>query len=120
MSYTKITIGGKERGLKFNQMAMMILTEKTDKDHPMATAAYALIYAGLKANCYVKQEEADFTFAEVCEWVESVSGEDMALVNAAFMETEAYKNGQAYIKEQAKVSELPKKKSRKKSIEQSA
>ena len=100
MSYCRIDIGGKERGLKFNQMAMIILSEKTDKDHPLATAGYALIYAGLKANCYVKSDEPDFTFEQVCEWVDVISNDDMNKVNEAFMLTEAYKRGVTYQSEQ--------------------
>lgn len=100
MSYCKINIGGKERGLKFNQMAIMILSEKTDKEHPMATAGYALVYAGLKANAYTKGEEFTATFEDVCEWVEDVTVEDMNIVNAAFMETQQYKAGVAFQAEQ--------------------
>ena len=100
MSYCKINIGGKERGLKFNQMAVMIMSEYAAADHLLATAGYAMIYAGLRTNCYVKREEPDFTFEDLCEWVEVVSLDDMEKVNAAFMETEAYKKGKAYQDEQ--------------------
>ncbi len=103
MSYCKINIGGQERGLKFNQMAILILQEKTDKEFPLQTAAYALIYAGLRANAYVKGEEFTATFEQVCEWVDSVSDEDMQLVNEKFMETEAYKRGASYQAEQEKL-----------------
>jgi len=100
MSYCRINIGGKERGLKFNQLAWLIFNEKIDRGHVLQTAAYALVYAGLKANCYVKSEEADFDFEKVCEWVESVSDEDLEKVNNAFQETQFYKNSEAYKKEQ--------------------
>lgn len=100
MSYCKINIAGKERGLKFNQLAIMIMQEYISADHLAATASYALIYAGLRANAYVKREEVDFTFEDVCEWVESVSMEDMEKVNAAFQETEAYKRGKQFQEEQ--------------------
>lgn len=100
MSYCRINIGGKERGLKFNQLAWLIFNEKIDRGHVLQTAAYALVYAGLKANCYVKSEEADFDFEKVCDWVESVSDEDLVKVNNAFQETQFYKNSEAYKKEQ--------------------
>ena len=108
MSYIKINIGGKERGLKFNQMAMIIMGEKTDKENITASAAYALIYAGLRANTYVKSEEPDYTFEQVCDWVDLLSVDDIQAINNAFIETEAYKKGSAY------VADLQKEKTKKK------
>jgi hypothetical protein len=96
MSYCKINIGGKERGLKFNQMAVLILQEKTDKEFPIQSGAYALVYGGLKANCFVSGVEADFTWQDVCEWVEDMDTDTMNIVTAAFKETQAYKQGAAF------------------------
>lgn len=91
MSYIKILIGGRERGLKFNQMAVILLAQKADVENYAATAGYAMIYAGLKANCFVKGEECDFTFEEVCDWVEALSSETMLAVYEVFQSTQAYK-----------------------------
>lgn len=96
MSYCKINIGGKERGLKFNQMAIMIYQQKVDNDNLLATSGYALIYAGLKANYYVKGEEVDFTFENVCDWTDELDADTINIVVDAFKETQAYKNGVAY------------------------
>lgn len=72
MSYVKIEIGGKERGLKFNQLANVeYLTIVDGKTNPMIHS-YALIYAGLYSNCIVKREEPDFSFEDVCEWCDQV------------------------------------------------
>ncbi len=87
MSYLKIQIDGKDRGLKFNQMALVLLSQFTDKNNAEATAAYALFYAGLRANCYVKREEPDFTFEQACDWFDKLSNEDVLKIKAAFDES---------------------------------
>jgi len=109
MSYCKINIGGKERGLKFNQMAVMMYAGKVDNENLIATAGYALIYAGLKANAYVKGEEVDFTFENVCDWVDELDAEALQLVTETFKETQSYKNGAAFKAEEAKRPEAKKK-----------
>ncbi len=86
MSYVQIEVGGKLRGLKFNQLALITLSKYTDENNYEATAAYALFYAGLYANCYVKREEPDFDFEKACEWLETISKEDIEKVTAAFNE----------------------------------
>jgi hypothetical protein len=108
MSYIKIEIGGKERGLKFNQYAVITMAKFADLENYEATAAYAMTYAGLKANCYVKREEADFTFEEVCDWVDKVSAEVMLQVYNVFSETQVYKE---LIEKGTATEEVTKKKS---------
>lgn len=102
MSYCKINIAGKERELEFNQLAMLILREKTDPDFPGETAGYALVYAGLKASCYVRGEKLDLTWEQACRAVDTLSTEDVEKVTKAFEETEAYKQSTAYKEEQKK------------------
>lgn len=92
MSYIQVEIGGKLRGLKFNQYAVITMAQYADLDNYEATAGYAMVYAGLKANCFVKREEADFTFEQVCDWVESISPDTLLSVYKVFEETQAYKN----------------------------
>jgi hypothetical protein len=90
MSYLQLEIDGVKRGLKFNQMAMVILSQKTDKDNAEATAGYALFYAGLKANCFVKQIEADFTFEDSCNWFDKLTNEQVLKISEAFNSTQEY------------------------------
>ncbi len=108
MSYIQIEIGGKLRGLKFNQMALMIFSTKTDPDEPTASSGYALIYAGLKANTYVKGEEfvdseekeidgkkvtinSPITFEMVCDWYEDLKEDVILKVVQCFNGTQAFK-----------------------------
>lgn len=99
MSYIQIEIGGKLRGLKFNQGALIVMQEKSD---PGTTAftGYALTYAGLKANCYVKEiefidivegKEIPITFEMVCDWVDELEDGVLVSVMDCFKETQAFK-----------------------------
>ena len=92
MSYIQIEIGGKLRGLKFNQCAVVTMAQYADLDNYAATAHYAMVYAGLKANCFVKREEADFTFEQVCDWVELIPIDVLIQVHNVYAETQAYKD----------------------------
>lgn len=92
MSYIQIEIGGKLRGLKYLQYAVIVMAQKADLDNYDATAGYAMVYAGLKCNNYVKDVEDDFTFEQVCDWVDELPEETLLKVFEVFQETQAYKN----------------------------
>ena len=112
MSYISLELGGKQRGLKFNQMAVITMTNYMDFDNLAATYGYALVYAGLVANCYVKREEPDFNFEQVCDWVESLTPEDLLKVRECFESTQTFKTLQANTATDSK-EEVTKKKQRK-------
>lgn len=95
MNYITITIGGKERGWKVNQMTLEIWSKKTLNDATNSTSAYAAVNAGLMANCYVKNEEPDFTFEQVCDWVDELNATDagqkvLQLIAKTFDESQVY------------------------------
>lgn len=93
MSYLQIELGGKTRGLKFNQLAIELMS--TINDTSTATGfLYAMIYAGMKGNSYVKREEADYTFEEVCDWIDLMENKNevTAKVTAALTETQVWKD----------------------------
>lgn len=108
MSYIQVEIGGKLRGLKFNQMALLILQEKMEPGN-LISGVYGLVWGGLKANCYVKGEEVDFTFEQSCDWADELDESKLNEIRAAFQKTEAYKKGAAYLDklEEAKKKEIP-------------
>ena len=95
MSYIQVEIGGKPRGLKFNKMAHLELEGKIKKGNLMS-GVYGLVWGGLVANCYVKGDEPDFTFEQVCDWTDELSDDTLLQIQSAFQDTEAYKKGQAY------------------------
>lgn len=90
MSYIQIQFAGKERGLKFNQGALIEYQSSVDINSHKSTAAYAMVWAGLKANCYVKQDELDLTFEQVCDEVDNMADEDLLKVLTAFQSSTSY------------------------------
>jgi len=92
MSYIQIEIGGKPRGLKFNQLAIEVLT--THNDGTNSALVYGMVYGGLRGNSYVKREEADYTFEQVCDWVDEMKDRAtvIASVSATLAETQLWKD----------------------------
>lgn len=91
MSYIEIEIGGKVRGLKFTKYAMLLINQKADIKNWAATANYAMVYAGLAANNYHKEVENDFTFEDVCDWVDDLDSATIVKVDTALQNANAYK-----------------------------
>ncbi len=82
--------GSNLRGLKFNQYAHILVQEKIDADHPEASINSALIYGGLKGNCFAKGVEPDFTFEDVCDWIENLNEDVILSVYNVYMNTTAF------------------------------
>lgn len=91
MSYIQLNLGGKLRGLKFNNLALEVFTKNTDYETTQADL-YACIYAGLKGNAYVKREEVDFSFETVCDWCDEADQQELVKAYNEFTETSAFKN----------------------------
>jgi len=93
MNYIQIEIGGKLRGWKVNQMTLELWSKKTSGDAELSSSNYAAVFAGLVANCYVKGEEPDFTFENVCDWVDAIEGtETIEFIKKTFEESQVYIN----------------------------
>jgi len=101
MNYAQIHIGGRDRGLKFNQGAVDVYFQKLNYSELGASAIYATFYAGLIGNCIVKGEQADFDFEQVCEWVDELyeqgKKEEIERVCAVFADANSYKQRLAEI-----------------------
>lgn len=74
--YIQAEVLGRRRGLKFGMLAaqrIMLEAQRLNaslgSDVDMALVP-VIIYWGLFNNCYVKREDPDFTFEEVCDWVD--------------------------------------------------
>jgi len=120
MSYIQVEIGGKLRGLKFNQGAIMWMQDKVDPTNFEATTGYAIVWGGLRANCYVKGDEfgeyieqvddADkkvpkfvpYTFEQVCDWVDALPLEINKLITECFQESEAWRKRLASVEDSDK------------------
>jgi len=100
MSYIQIEIGGKQRGLKFNELAvrkyseivMQDVANGLSNDSDIASnGIYAMFYGGLIGNAYVKREAIDFKFEDVCDWVEALNVDVIKQVSALFIECNKFK-----------------------------
>lgn len=107
MSYLQIDLGGKIRGLKFNQLAIEIISTYNDLESN-TSFLYAMIYGGLRGNTYVKREEANYTFEEVCDWVDAMENKEeiVAKVTATLTETNIW---QTLVKQGQKLEDDKKK-----------
>lgn len=110
MSYLQIEIGGKTRGLKYNQLAIEVMAKYNDTETASAFM-YALIYGGLRGNTYVKREEPDYTFEDVCDWVDNLENKNEIILEATnkLTETQLFKNlvkdnGEEVVEDKKKVS----------------
>lgn len=105
MSYIKIEFGGKERGFKFNQLAVEVMAGLSSQTESSANV-YAMFYGGLRGNSYVKREEPDYTFEEVCDWVDQLYAEKktdlIKEVERTLTETQLYKSLVPEVKEEKK------------------
>jgi len=93
MSYIQIEIGGKQRGLKFSQGTLMLFQDSIksyDEAEKKAFASHKLVWAALKTNSIIKGEDVDFSFADVFDWVESLSEEVLLKIHAAFKESQGF------------------------------
>lgn len=109
MSYIEKVLGGKVRGLLFNQGAHVMFVNGIDKEEIGATTGYSLVYAGLKMNAFAEnkpfveevEKEIDgkkvtinepITKKKVMEWADGLNESDLLDIMNAYKETQAYKN----------------------------
>ena len=112
MSYIKVNLGGQERGLKFNQLAVEVFAKNINLEAVQISSVYAMFYAGLIGNCVAKKVDQDFTFEQVTEWVDELFENDpdkIKAVDACFSETQFYKNLITSIKDNVEQPEQEKK-----------
>lgn len=70
----KIELGGKLRGIKFTMLSMEKFEEKVPftKKSGNARIIYATFWAGLNGYTSAKEEEEDYTYEDVQEWVDKL------------------------------------------------
>lgn len=74
--YIQADILGKTRGLKFGSLAAENILPELAQLGVITGGNYSsamlsvVIYWGLYNNCFVKRQEMDFTFEQVCDWVD--------------------------------------------------
>lgn len=105
MSYLQIEIGGKLRGLKFNQGTVILMNAELDKmklegQERLAFAAPALLYAALRSNSIIKRtefvdevegKETPITFEMVSDWFDKLPEDSITKILNCFTETQDFK-----------------------------
>lgn len=113
--YTQIAVGDKLRGFKWGKYAfekyMRMLNLKPEEDvtgilNSKLNAEHSaiILYCGLSMNCFIKQQEPDFSFEDCVEWDELLPAEEQAKINEAVEQCAWFKNFNEDIKK--KTSEL--------------
>ena len=75
--YTQADILGRKRGLKFGMIAVQQITLDAKRIGAVLgneidiALVPVIIYWGLFNNCYIKREDPDFTFEDVCDYVDA-------------------------------------------------
>lgn len=86
------------RGIKFTMLSQEIYEEKIPflKVPSQIKLQYAIMWAGLLGYLDAKEQEPDFTYEDVQEWVDKMKAdkriEDFDKVNFAFQESVAFRN----------------------------
>jgi len=111
----KIKLNGKEYGIKFNQLAIEKLHEFNDGE-TTSGFMYAMVYGGMIGYSRLKREDVDYTWENVCEWVDEMENknEQIQAVTILLNETKVWND---LIKQGQEIRENEEKK---KAIESSA
>lgn len=90
MSYIKVMLGGKDRGLKFNLGSVFVFNnEMAGQDKSFAI--YATVWAGLKSNAFAKREEFVEDFETVCDWCDQLNMEQVLEITNCFNSIETFR-----------------------------
>lgn len=118
--YIQLELGGKKRGIKFGNYALMEYSKLNGTDvaefnesNPIKLCA-DLVYCGLKNNCFIKKEIEDFTQDDVLAWVDDMPMSQITDIIQVFEESVRLSQGiqdtqEAITKSSKPSSEKPKK-----------
>lgn len=81
----------KGRGLKFTQMAIIILAQEALPEYWAATYKHAMCWGGLKAYAFENKQPLDMDWKQTGEWVRSLTDEEMKSIENALERSEDYK-----------------------------
>lgn len=104
MSYIQINLGGKPRGLKFNQEGIEIFFRRINWDERTAASeVYAAFYGGLCANIRVKGSDEVISYEDCCDWVDELTEPEKEEVMKVMGETVKYKEALDKIKDRIRL-----------------
>lgn len=118
--YIQLELGGKKRGVKFGNYALIEYSKLTGagvveitEQNPIKLCA-DIVYCGLKNNCFIKKEIEDFTYDDVIIWVDDMDINEITNIVKVFEDSINSTKGvvetqMAISKSQKSKSEEPKK-----------
>lgn len=112
MNYLEIEIDGVKRGWKFNNLAYVTFIKKVAGKDYLSAAPYAMFYAGLVANCFVKEVEEDFDFEKSCDWADKIAESHPEIpvkMSKIFTDSLQFKKLIEEVKEKTEKKTVPKK-----------
>lgn len=103
--YIQLELGGKKRGVKFGNYALIEYSKlnntgvvEFNEQNPIKLCA-DLVYCGLKNNCFIKKELEDFTYEDVVSWVDDMPISQITDITKVFEESVATSQGVVEIQE---------------------
>jgi hypothetical protein len=91
--YIQLELGGKKRGVKFGNYALIEYSKlnntgvvEFNEQNPIKLCA-DLVYCGLKNNCFIKKEVEDFTYEDVISWVDDMPIAQITDITKVFEES---------------------------------
>jgi hypothetical protein len=113
--YIQLELGGKKRGIKFGNYALMEYSKinstgvvEFNEENPIKLCS-DLIYCGLKNNSYIKKEIMDFTMDDVLIWVDDMPMSQVTDVISLFEESVKTSQGIIDIQEAMSIDVTPSK-----------
>jgi hypothetical protein len=111
--YIQLELGGKKRGIKFGNYALMEYSKlngtgvaEFNETNPIKLCA-DLVYCGLKNNCFIKKEVEDFTQDDVLAWVDDMPMSKITEIIEIFEQSVRVSQGIADIQEAINKSSKP-------------
>lgn len=93
MSYIQVTINGQLRNLRYSNATNIEITQKMAGIKNTLIIGNIVLWAGLYIACIIDEQPIDFTFKDVCDWVdnEKISVDDMKKIDACYKESINFK-----------------------------
>lgn len=99
MNEIQIKLGGKDRTLRFDVGTMKLIAKKTKEDalDPMTgldgyTQALYACYFGMFRYCKIQKRSPDFELADVEEWIDDLSMQEMVDIMKAYSDAYTLKS----------------------------
>lgn len=93
--YINVSLGGKKRGVKFGNRALLDVMSKHQVSQGIKFSfdlIADLVFFGMVNNCMITKQNVDFTPEEVAEWVDDMPMEELLEIFNVFQKSYAGEN----------------------------